>query len=503
MTQKTRIFKACLICAAALLFFVAAQMQGRLNAERTDLGLTRLAPLENAPPALAFTSVALGGFRGLIANALWMRANDLQNEDKYFEMVQLADWITKLEPHFVSVWTVQAWNMAYNISVKFKDPEDRWQWVNRGIHLLRDEAIPINPHEVLIYRELAWLFQHKIGANLDDAQQLYKLRLAQEMQPLLGGRPNFDALINPKTDADREKVRQIKEKFKMDPKLIKEVDEQYGPFDWRLPDAHAIYWAELGRRESKLHPKDEETLRRVIYQSMQAACIRGGALDKSVTNVTERNFMLWPNLDLVPKASDTYLKLINEEEGQVLKDNARNAHKNFLKQIVYLLYEADRIPEANHWFTYLKTNYPNAFILKQANISLDDYCLGQIMTDNSEADMNKVTDSISATFHHAFMCVISDNEDGYQNSEFMAKRIYDHFTEKIGEISKQRLKLKSLKDMKDRVLRIELDPHNNLISPEDKMILRTRFKLPAPKAEPTPAPAATQEAQTPATETKQ
>ena len=83
--------------------------------------MTRVEPLENAPPVLAFTTVALGGFRGLIANALWIRANDLQDDDKFFEMAQLADWITKLEPHFAQVWLVQAWNMAYNISVKFKD----------------------------------------------------------------------------------------------------------------------------------------------------------------------------------------------------------------------------------------------------------------------------------------------------------------------------------------------------------------------------------------------
>jgi hypothetical protein len=400
-----------------------------------------------------------------------------------------------LEPHFVAVWTVQAWNMAYNISVKFKDPQDRWQWVNRGINLLRDEAIPINPREPLLYRELAWLFQHKIGQNLDDAQMLYKLRLAQEMQPVLGGRPNFDALINPKTDADKEKVRKLKEVYKMEPKLIKEVDDEYGPFDWRLPDAHAIYWAELGRRESKSNPKDQETLRRVIYQSMQAACIRGGALDKSVTNVTEHNFMLWPNLDLVPKANETYIKLIDEEEGQMLKNNARNAHKNFLKQIVYLLYEDNRMKDANYWFNYLKTTYTNAFVLRQANISLDDYCLGQIMTDNSETDMNKVTDSISAMFHRAFLSLIADEEDRYENYEAMTKRIFDHYREKIGDISKQRLQLHSLAEMRDRVLRIELDPQNDMMSPEDKAILRTRLNLPAPKAVPNP-PAATEATQT-------
>src|SRR5437667_10322163 len=119
-----------LLLAAALLGGVAV-VQASLNADRERLGLTRVQPLENAPPVLAFTTVALGGFRGLIANMLWIRASELQDEDKFFEMAQLADWITKLEPHYPQVWLVQAWNMAYNISVKFKESApgefpDRW-----------------------------------------------------------------------------------------------------------------------------------------------------------------------------------------------------------------------------------------------------------------------------------------------------------------------------------------------------------------------------------------
>src|SRR5512139_3563891 len=153
-----------LVPAVALLA-AAGLAQRALNRQRADPALdwTRVAPLENAPPMLAFTTVALGGFRGLIANALWLRATDLQDEGKYFEMVQLADWITKLEPHFVQVWIVQAWNMAYNISVKFSASADRWRWVQRGIELLRDEALRYNPKEALLYRELAWFFQHKMG----------------------------------------------------------------------------------------------------------------------------------------------------------------------------------------------------------------------------------------------------------------------------------------------------------------------------------------------------
>src|ERR1019366_3487736 len=127
-----------LLLLIGVLLVGAGFVQQSLNRDRDRLGLTRVQPLENAPPVLAFTTVALGGFRGLISNALWMRANDLQEEDKFFEMAQLADWITKLEPHFVHVWLVQAWNMAYNISVKFKENSpgqfpDRWRWVKAGI----------------------------------------------------------------------------------------------------------------------------------------------------------------------------------------------------------------------------------------------------------------------------------------------------------------------------------------------------------------------------------
>src|SRR5258706_12084951 len=193
--SSSKLYKpALLLMAVALLFSVSFSQRG-LNGKREKMGLTRLAPLENAPPVLAFTTVALGGFRGLIANALWIRANDLQDEGKYFEMVQLADWITKLQPHFTTVWVHQAWNMAYNISIKFSDPHDRWLWVQRGIELLRDQGLKYNPQEPLLYRELAWFFQHRRGADLDEAHGTYKHAWEDEMQQVVpSGLANYDEL---------------------------------------------------------------------------------------------------------------------------------------------------------------------------------------------------------------------------------------------------------------------------------------------------------------------
>ncbi len=145
--------------------------------------------------------------------------------------------------------------------------------------------------------------------------------------------------------------------------------------------------------------------------------------------------------------------------------------------------------EAAYWFNYLKTTYTNAFVGKQANETLDDYAIGQIMTDNSETDMNKVTDSISAMFHRAFICLVLDEDDRYADYEGLAKKVFDHYHVKIGDISKQRLKLHSLAEMKQRVLDQELDPDQQraLMTPEDQAILRTKLGLPPPKATPVPS----------------
>src|SRR3974390_2872127 len=126
--MSSRTYKITLLSLAAVLMFGVSQVQWILVGQREVLGLNRYTELKGAPPVLALTTVALGGFRGLISNALWIRANQLQEDDKFFEMAQLADWITKLEPHFTQVWLMQSWNMAFNISVKFKDKEDRWRW---------------------------------------------------------------------------------------------------------------------------------------------------------------------------------------------------------------------------------------------------------------------------------------------------------------------------------------------------------------------------------------
>jgi hypothetical protein len=192
--MRTRDFVIVLVglaAAAGLLYAAGAQLDS-INAQRQTLKLVINPPTENMPPSLAFATVAMGAFRGLVVDILWMRADKLKEEGQFFDARQLAEWITKLQPRFAAVWEFQAWNMAYNISVAIPatQPEQRWRWVKNGYELLRDQGIPLNPKSIQLYQELARIFQHKIGGVSDDAQEYYKLQFAEEIGSLLDSPDN-------------------------------------------------------------------------------------------------------------------------------------------------------------------------------------------------------------------------------------------------------------------------------------------------------------------------
>ena len=470
--MSSRLKKIVSLTLAAALLLGAGQAQKSLNRERNQLGLTQAAVLESAPPLLAFTTVALGGFRGLISNYLWIRANDLQLDDKFFEAAQLADWITDLEPHFTQVWLFQAWNMVYNISVKFKDFSDRWRWVERGIELLRDDGLRYNPNDVLIYRELSWFFQHKIGQNLDDANWYYKQQWAGEMTPFFGPNgTNFDELLQPQTAEARTNALLLREKYKIDPVFAQSVDAQYGPLDWRLPEAHAIYWGALGLDEAKKHPdkvnpNDLITLRRSIYQSMLAAFRRG----RFIADPFNKSYELGPNLDLIPKVNDVYEKMYAEETQPGMRDGIQKAHRYFLGDAVYFLYENNRVAQAAEWFRYLGRKYPdNAMLNGRPNslpsqLTLDEYAVARVQEDIGTTPQDRTTSAIEGLLARSYYALAIGQDDRAAGLRLLAGKIYEGYRTRTANFQggEQRVGLPPFADLNRAVLNQLLDPRHGL-----------------------------------------
>jgi hypothetical protein len=490
--MNPRAKKILLLLLAAMLLAGSGQMQKVLNRDRERLGLTRMDALDNAPPVLAFTTVALGGFRGLIANVLWIRANDLQNDDKFFEAAQLATWITDLEPSFTQVWLFQAWNMAYNISVKFKDFPDRWRWVERGIELLRDNGLRYNPDDVLIHRELAWFFQHKMGQNLDDANAYYKQQWAAEMSPFFGAYgTNFSDLINPPDAAARTNALVLREKYKMDAAFAQKVDAQYGPFDWRLPEAQAIYWGAQGLQKAKEHPDkvksdDLITLRRIIYQSMLQAFHHGRIIDDPFAKTSS----LEPNLDLVGKVNDAYMQLYGEETQPGMRNGILKAHRNFLKDAVYFLYENNREAEAAKWYKLLGDKYPDNTILDgdtnsyPRNLTLDEYAVARVQSELGDTSQERTTGVVEGLLARSYYELAIGQGDRSVGFRLLARQVYDKYQKKTSSLASNadRVGLPPFDVLNRTVLNTILDPQKQVLPFAARAVLRTQLGMPVESA---------------------
>jgi len=511
--MNSRLKKLILLLLAAAMLSGSGQLQKSLNRDRAKLGLTISEPLQNAPPLLAFTTVALGGFRGLISNFLWIRSNDLQLDDKYFEASQLADWITDLEPHFAQVWVYQGWNMAYNISVKFKDFPDRWRWVERGIELLRDSGLRYNPNEILIYRELAWFFQHKMGANLDDANIYYKTEWAKEMTPFFGvNGTNFENLISPQTPEEKTNALVLREKYKIDPVFAQKTDAQWGPLDWRLPEAHAIYWYAMGLEKAKENPDkvkqdDLMQLRRGIYQSMQQAFFHG----RIITDPFSKTYALAPNLDLSSKAYDAYEQEYAEEANAGQKEGIQKAERNFLSSAVYFLYENNRVAEAARWYKLLGDKYPDKTILDKKpdsfpkNLTLEEYVFNRVQEEVGDTSQERTTGVVEGLIARSYYEMAIGQDDLSAGYTLKAKLVYNHYQTKMGN-SQPRAALPPFDILNRTVLNDLLDTQKPVIPYLARAAIRTQLRMPPETSAPTvpaistnqPAPAVLPDTNAPA-----
>lgn len=176
-----------------------------------------------APVAGEGIVAALGGLRTVASEVVWFRADRLQNEGRFGELVQLARLLAFLEPHEPEVWNYAAWNLSYNVSVRMPREEDRWPWVHEALRLLRDEGLKWNPGDAKICRQLAFLFELKIGADFDTASPLYR----EEWKRIV----------------EDAAARGAWSELGMDAAEMREVEAAHGAMDWTNPQASAIYWA--------------------------------------------------------------------------------------------------------------------------------------------------------------------------------------------------------------------------------------------------------------------
>jgi hypothetical protein len=126
--------------------------------------------------------LTLTGSRGLAVCGLWWMAQEKQKKHEWNELELIVNSLTKLQPHFITPWLFQSWNLAYNVSVESDRVRDKYFYMTRGIGLLGEGERQNKNHPDLRF-SMGFYNQHKIGLS-DEANYLRCLYQMSCIDPL-------------------------------------------------------------------------------------------------------------------------------------------------------------------------------------------------------------------------------------------------------------------------------------------------------------------------------
>lgn len=486
---------ALIIVTCGIVIGINSLLMPHINTMRDNEGLTRNVPLENAPPQFILTVNLLGGLRCIVVDMLWLRTMKLREEGKFFEMAQLYKWICELEPQIEEIWAHNAWNMAYNISFEMPYPNDRWRWIRKAIHLLRDLGLQYNNRSAVLRREIAWIYAHKIGQQWDDMHWYYKKQLALEFEQLIYGyddlkamrdmqqhglSPELESAVNILDDAGIKKLKEfraaqasgqlegdrfnlsdetvallsrylraeeLKKHYKRDISVMVELMDTFGPLDWRLPEPHAMYWAWEGKKyaEERFYILYD----RLCYLSLQSLCRRG-----KLTLMEQDNDVLYitsPEKRFIEPMDDYYQQLLETYAGTQSAKNIGSAYYHFLNEAVMLMYTSDDRSIAEKLYAELKERYPE----KVAVDSLDRYVIFQFMEIVQTGTHDQVKGMLFGMIREAYWNLALGETEQYEGYMELAQNLSQEYNRRIGQ--QQRLVLPPIQTLQKHVLKEALE----------------------------------------------
>ncbi|MGI9088187.1 MAG: hypothetical protein ACR2HH_10685 [Chthoniobacterales bacterium] len=196
---------------------------------------------------------ALGGFRSLVADYLFIQAHVAWERTDWSRLLLLLREVTTLQPHAILFWDIAAWHMAWNASTAaLNNPAQpraalrikaQREYFDLGKDFL-ERGITNNPDHPQLYLALARLYREKyqdharaaeyfaLAAEKPGAPSYAKRFAAYELSDCPGReRPAYEQLLALYQQGERERL----------PTLIKRLkfleDKLNIPRDQRIPDS--------------------------------------------------------------------------------------------------------------------------------------------------------------------------------------------------------------------------------------------------------------------------
>jgi len=249
--------------------------------------------------------------------------------------------------------------------------------------------------------------------------------------------------------------------WKLDPKLMREVNQTYGPidwsepnshlpFDWRHADSHAIYWAVKGLRIVEEYGSLEKDIPeinadRIVAHSLQNLFRYGKVFVHNVplnivsddpSQESQQQFgqevFLRPDLRFFEPYNEAVLKIIEKykTENEGAYQSLRNGHRNMLINALLLFYQSGHKPQSQKIYSQLRKLYPE---IPDFKVEFEEYARKRLFEELENMDIFNMKEQVTALLRETFfLFAIGDNEAAAGRKK-MAEEAYKMYVSKNTE----------------------------------------------------------------------
>jgi len=146
-----------LVCLAAIV-----PLQAKIDSIRAEMQEANEMPRQL--PLAAATSAAMGGFRGIAVDILWIQADSMIDNKQYYQLAAYYELISVLQPNFPAVFQFNAWNLAFNVSAEWGRAEEKWDWIKKGIEFA-EKGFEYNKDSAGLALDIAFLYLYKVDSD--------------------------------------------------------------------------------------------------------------------------------------------------------------------------------------------------------------------------------------------------------------------------------------------------------------------------------------------------
>ncbi len=295
------------------------------------------------------------------------------------------------------------------------------------------------------------------------------------------------------------KADYLRKVWKLDPALMRQLNDTYGPvdytdpnthlpLDWRHPDTHAIYWAVEGLRIAALQKArdiemSETNTDRIVGHSLQNLFRNGKLIIRDVSMEVPgadpsqglqtkmfKEVFLRPDLRMFESYNKSVLKILEKyKDDRGTYESMRNGYRNMLRNALFSFYQSGHRLQAQNIYNMLREGYD----LPEFKVPLEAFARARLLEELESIDITNAKEQIIFLLRESYFLYAIRDDEVAAGRESLARQVHAYYQGKY--LDENRIDLPEFKLLKYFALRDFLD--DTQFVPDLRLSLLARIEI--------------------------